>query len=205
MKMQDKRTTASRTGGESEPRAHRVNRGARALVESVTRTPIVVMLIAVWVLFIFLNRMFFTANNMVTLVVVNSFFAVAAIGETFVLMTGGIDLSIAHNLTCSSIVSALLMLSFQTNAVNAIVNPGGPIVSLSELSALPGMDPQAIERALSATAGSTIAIGLVSAIAVGLLFGLLNGVAIGIFRMTPFIITLGTQLLARGISFVLSN
>ena len=179
--------------------------GAQALLKKLLNTPILLMLVGVWILFIFLNGTFFKTNNLLTLFVVNAFFGVGVIAETFVLMTGGIDLSIGQNLACSSIVSALCMISYQTSAINAMLNPGGKILSIDEISVLPGITKQAMNSALAMTAGGTIIVGLLAAIAVGLLFGLINGIAIGGFRMTPFIVTLGTQLLARGISFVLSN
>ena len=43
-----------------------------------------------------------------------------------------------------------------------------------------------------------------SGITLGLLFGALNGVLIGCFRLTPFITTMATQLIARGVAFVMS-
>ena len=46
--------------------------------------------------------------------------------------------------------------------------------------------------------------GLLSAVASGFVFGAVNGALIGYFGMTPFITTMATQLIARGIAFVLS-
>lgn len=198
-------TSPTQTAGPQHASARHPRGGAQKLISAIARNPIAFMLIAVWLLFPLLNPMFLTGNNIVTLLVANAFFAVAAVGETFVLMTGGIDLSVAQNLTCSAMFSALVMISYQTRVVNAVLNPGAKLLSLYELRSLPGMTPRLLENALSASSGTAILIGTVVAILVGLLFGIINGVAVGFFRMSPFIVTLGTQLLARGMSYVLSN
>jgi ribose/xylose/arabinose/galactoside ABC-type transport system permease subunit len=138
------------------------------------KIPALYMLIIAVVVFSYVNKSFLTFNNIVTLVVMNSFFAIAASGETFVLMTGGIDLSVAQVLALSSITTSLGIISLQKSM------PQMPIAIV-------------------------ILIGLVIAVGTGLLFGVLNAVSIGYGNMTPFIATLSTQLVARGISFVLSK
>jgi ribose/xylose/arabinose/galactoside ABC-type transport system permease subunit len=203
--MQQERESSERDNRTPRGKKGLARFGAQASLKKVASTPILIMLFGVWVLFFFFNSSFFKSNNLITLFVVNAFFGVGVIGETFVLMTGGIDLSIGQNIACSSIVSALCMISYRTSAINSLLNPGGPILSLREIALLPGMTKPMMDGALATTVGATIIIGLFAALGVGLLFGLINGVAVGIFRMTPFIVTLATQLLARGISFVLSN
>jgi ribose/xylose/arabinose/galactoside ABC-type transport system permease subunit len=199
------------TEGREDSPAYRLKSGAQALLGKITGMPVMIMLVFVWVVFIIISRNFFTANNMVTLFVSNSFFFIAAIGETFVLMTGGIDLSIAHVTTVSSIVSALVMIDFQSAAVAAQVNPGtGAKISDPDwwtkiTSGQTGVIQQQVTQSMESTALETILIGLLVCLAVGLAFGLINGIAIGKFGMNPFIITLSTQLIARGISFVLSG
>lgn len=185
--------------------AGRLKKNLYSVLEQLKRMPILLMLIVIWIIFICLSENFLTVNNMITLFVANAYFAVAAAGETFVIMTGGIDLSIAQVLTCSAIISAKVMIFYQTSAVNAIVNSGGAVLSFTELRAQPGIDRAAVNDAILTTTDTTILIGLLVALGVGLLFGIINGISIGVFNMTFFTITLATQLLARGISFVLSN
>ncbi|MGJ8679842.1 ABC transporter permease [Paraglaciecola sp.] len=55
-----------------------------------------------------------------------------------------------------------------------------------------------------ASTGSVF-LGTCAALTVGLLFGLLNGICIGYFGLNPFITTMGTALIARGIAFTLSE
>lgn len=51
----------------------------------------------------------------------------------------------------------------------------------------------------------SVLLGVATAISVGALFGAVNGILIGYFKLTPFITTMATQLIARGIAFVLSR
>jgi ribose/xylose/arabinose/galactoside ABC-type transport system permease subunit len=51
----------------------------------------------------------------------------------------------------------------------------------------------------------SIALGVVSALLVGLAVGILNGVLIAKARINPFVATLGTQVLVQGLVFIASN
>ncbi len=51
----------------------------------------------------------------------------------------------------------------------------------------------------------SVPLGVLTAIVVGTGFGAVNGLLIGYFKLTPFITTMATQLIARGIAFVLSH
>jgi ribose/xylose/arabinose/galactoside ABC-type transport system permease subunit len=48
-------------------------------------------------------------------------------------------------------------------------------------------------------------IGLVVAVGVGLAFGLFNGFSVAVLGLTPFVLTIGTYLIARGIAFSISQ
>jgi ribose/xylose/arabinose/galactoside ABC-type transport system permease subunit len=48
-------------------------------------------------------------------------------------------------------------------------------------------------------------IGLVVAVGVGLAFGLFNGFSVAVLGLTPFVLTIGTYLMARGIAFSISQ
>ncbi len=185
--------------------ACRFMNGTHAVWSRLRSMPVLFMLVAVWLVFILMSDAFLTVGNIITLFVMNAIFAIAATGETFVLMTGGIDLSIAHNVTCSSIISATTMITYQTGAVNRMLNPGGAVMSLSELAKVDAIGKDAVSAATASTLGMTILIGLAVALGVGLLIGAINGVSVGVFRMTPFIVTLATQLLARGTAMVVSG
>lgn len=130
------------------------------LVEYPTFPIILVMVIAfsIW------SPYFLTTSNFQTIMAGNAIILIAAIGETIVLLTGGIDLSIPSVISCSAVISGIYM-----------ANTGN------------------------------IFVGLLIALCVGLGFGVVNGVMIGYLGMTPFITTMGTQLVAKGIALVLTT
>lgn len=51
----------------------------------------------------------------------------------------------------------------------------------------------------------SVTLGVITALGVGLAFGMLNGFLIGYCKLNPFITTMGTQLIARGIAFLISK
>ena len=60
-----------------------------------------------------------------------------------------------------------------------------------------------IRRGLGAAGqGTTVLVGLITAVGVGLLCGMLNGILVIGLKVHPFIITLGTMWVLRGIAFV---
>src|SRR6202047_427397 len=110
---------------------------------------------------------FFNARTIVQIAKDTSFFAIMAVGMTFVIITGGIDLSIGSMYALASVCGAL------------VLSPYGP----------------------SGGGGATV-LGVIATIGVGALLGFFNGAMIGLFRVHPFIITLGTMAIYRGIAFV---
>ena len=141
--------------------AARLIRPRIALPQMRSVEPILVAVIAFFVLF---APSFATVGNIGSIAGASAVIAVAAAGETLVLIVGGIDLSVAAIIGCSAVLSAGVM----------------------------GGDGGGIE-------------GLVVALGVGAVFGLVNGVAIGGVGLTPFVFTLGTFLVARGIAFAVSQ
>jgi ribose transport system permease protein len=99
-----------------------------------------------------------------------SFFAVMAVGATFVIISGGIDLSVGSVYALAGVTMALLLRSM------------GPMG-----------DP------------STVLLGLLVCLGVGLVCGLANGVMVVGLNVHPFIITLGSMWILRGIAFVASK
>lgn len=93
------------------------------------------------------------------------------------------------------------------NAVVLIAAIGMTIVFLAggiDLSIATIISVSAVASGLLMAQTDSIALGVVVAVAVGLAFGSVNGVLIGYFGMTPFITTMATQLIARGLAFVMS-
>jgi ribose transport system permease protein len=99
-----------------------------------------------------------------------------AVGATFVIISGGIDLSVGATYALASVLAAIVFRQY---------GPDGPHNAVSPwLSVL---------------------IGMVTCLGIGSLCGLLNGGMIVALRVHPFIITLGTMAIFRGIAFVITK
>jgi ribose/xylose/arabinose/galactoside ABC-type transport system permease subunit len=116
--------------------------------------------------FVTVNK-FFNPRTLIQIAKDTSFFAIMAVGMTFVIITGGIDLSVGATYALASVCGALVLAQF-----------GG--------------------------LGSVL-LGILVTIGVGVLGGFLNGSMIVAFNVHPFIITLGTMAIYRGIAFVQTN
>jgi ribose transport system permease protein len=103
---------------------------------------------------------FFTPSNLVNVMRQNTFIAILAAGMTFVILTGGIDLSVGSVVALSGVLCA-----------DAIVHGWG------------------------------IPAAVLLGIATGLVAGLVNGIVITRVGVPPFIVTLATMLVVRGIAF----
>src|SRR5579871_2542087 len=119
---------------------------------------------------------FLNAQSLVQLAKDTSFTAIMAVGMTFVIISGGIDLSIAAIYALASVLGAIVLQRFGPEGPNA----GSP-------------------------AWIGILLGLGTCIGVAALCGLANGAMIVALRVHPFIITLGTMTIYRGIAFVITN
>ena len=126
----------------------------------------------IYVLFVFLililsvtNSKFFTATNFSNVLIQVSNYALLGVGMSFVIMTGGIDVSVGATMVVSA--SAYVVAT--------------QMYHLSE------------------------PVGLLILLLVSVLFGLINGVAIAYFDMPPFLVTLATQCIGRGLALVLTG
>jgi ribose transport system permease protein len=117
-----------------------------------------------------LNRDFATLDNLMNVLTRTSFIGIIAVGETFVIISGGIDLSVGS--MAALIAGSMIWLM---NGLSAGV--GGHVVA-----------PLAI-----------IAIGIVLALVLGGLFGWAHGLLITKGRIEPFIVTLGTLGIFRAV------
>lgn len=74
-----------------------------------------------------------------------------------------------------------------------------------DLSIATVISASAVVSGIAMAQTGSIALGLGTALATGLGFGMLNGALIGYLGLAPFITTMGTQLIARGLAFILSQ
>lgn len=88
-----------------------------------------------------------------------------AIGVTFALITGGVDLSIGTGMVACGIVGGY-----------CVTNLGMPV-----------------------------GVGLLVCLLMGLAFGLFNGILVAVLELPPFIATLGTMMIARGLGSILTG
>ncbi len=134
---------------------------------------ILAALIVLMFVFILKNKNYAGQLNTETLLQQFAYLALLAIGETFVIITGGIDLSVGSILALSGLLVALLMTP--------------QAVGFSESLGLP---PFAAVLAVLVFTG---------------LIGALHGFYVAKLRVPPFVITLGTLGIARGIAAVLTK
>lgn len=134
-----------------------------------------VALIAIMVLFAVLSPAFLTWSNIITVLVQSSINGLLAIGMTFVIVSGGIDLSVGSIAgLCGMIIGALIDVGVRLPAFGVVIYPH---------------------------AWAAVAIGL----AAGALIGWVNGFVITRLKVAPFIATLGMLYVARGIALLSNN
>jgi len=119
---------------------------------------------------------FFNSQNLAQLAKDTSFVAIMAVGAMFVIISGGIDLSVGAVYALASVLAAMVFQRF---------GPDGPSAGASPWLGVP--------------------VGLLVCLGVGAFCGLVNGGLIVALRVHPFIITLGTMAVFRGIAFVVTN
>lgn len=107
---------------------------------------------------------FATRENVFNILKQISIISIVAVGQTFVILTGGIDLSVGYSLGLGGIVMAQLM--------KMNVNPELAIIA-----------------------------GVLTCVMVGLF----NGIIITSLDLPPFIATLGTANICRGIGYIMTN
>lgn len=108
---------------------------------------------------------FLTVSNLTIIVTQVSINALLAFGVTFVIITGGIDLSLGSIVAVTGVTSAML--------------------------AHPDSNP--------------VLIPIVMGLLAGLLMGVFNGFIITKSKIAPFIVTLGTMTIGRGLALILSD
>ena len=126
---------------------------------------LLIVLVAICIALSMTTSRFFTVQNLMIIVTQVSINALLAFGVTFVIITGGIDLSIGSIVAVTGVVAA----SFAHPDTYPVIVP--------------------------------IGVGL----AAGLLFGAFNGFVVTRTKVPPFIVTLGTMTIGRGLALILSK
>jgi ribose/xylose/arabinose/galactoside ABC-type transport system permease subunit len=118
---------------------------------------------------------FLRAETLAQLAKDTSFFAIMAVGATIVIISGGIDLSVGSIYALAGVLAALFFNRY---------GPDGPKAS---------------------NAMWVILVGMILCVAAGAACGIVNGGLIVALKVHPFIITLGTMAIFRGIAFIITN
>ena len=125
---------------------------------------------------------FLTWRNQVNILRGASVSGIAAVGMTFVIIIGGIDLSIGSVMAFSGMIAGISMLFLSGAGVVEVGN--GIYVHLGLLPMLAGT-----------------LLGILT----GGIVGLLNGELVARLKLAPFLATLGTMLLFRGVSLLVND
>lgn len=125
---------------------------------------------------------FLTVDNIVTVLCRSSFYGIMAAGMTYVIITGGIDLSVGSMFAMCGMFGAAAMLFFSGGSLGMIASSDN------------------IHLTLPAMIGGTLV-----SVLIGAFCGFANGMLITRLKLAPFIVTLGTMSLFRGISYVMNN
>ncbi|WP_027514401.1 ABC transporter permease [Bradyrhizobium sp. WSM1417] len=139
----------------------------------------------------FASPYFFTEGNMQNVAKNFSFIAIATLGVTFVIITGGIDLSVGSMMCFSAMVTSMVMTELSA--------PGSPAGSLFVHMAADG------KTVLANVPGLILVVSLLAGLGVALLCGLVNGFCIAVLGLSPFVTTLGMLSIVRGLGYVVSN
>jgi len=142
---------------------------ARMILKKITSNRLfgVVMVLFAMCLFLTItSEHFLTGKNLLSILNQASVKGVVAIGMTFVIIMGGIDLSVGAIMSLSAMFTADILVKY-------------------------GMD--------------SLFLALIVSICVGLLCGLTNGILISHFNLAPFLVTMGTMNIYRGIDYIYSG
>jgi ribose/xylose/arabinose/galactoside ABC-type transport system permease subunit len=124
---------------------------------------------------------FLSTRNLVNVLCRSSINGIMAAGMTYIIITGGIDLSVGSMLAMCGMIGAASMLYFS----------GGTWADISSGSY--------IHLKLGAMIAGTLVCVLAGAVC-----GFTNGMLITRLKLAPFIVTLGTMSIFRGISYIMN-
>ena len=135
------------------------------------------VLIALAIIFTLAEPLFFSVATAGNILTDWGSIVLLAAGQTLVIISGGIDLSVGGTLAISGVTSAWMMsvvLGFDTTTSGSDAHP--PLM-----------------------------IGAVTAVVTGILVGLVNGFLITKLRIVPFVATLSTMGATLGLAIIISN
>lgn len=124
-----------------------------------------VVLIALFVMFSVLSPTFRSYSTILQIFSYSYYITFMAIGATFALITGGVDLSLGTGMICYAVIGGYF-----------IVEKGCPVI-----------------------------VGILITILIATAFGFFNGILVGVLNIPPFIATLGTMMITRGLGAMVTS
>lgn len=141
-------------------------RTLRLIPQALINNSTVVLFIIIFVVFGLSSPLFFQPDSIINNIIkASAYTGITAVGITFVLLTGGIDLSLGSNMYLSSVIAGLLMRNQDIGVVPA----------------------------------------LLVAMIVGMLYGALNAFCVVRLKIIPFMVTLATLVIGRGLGTALTE
>jgi ribose transport system permease protein len=85
---------------------------SRIKISSLQKYAVMFVLLALIALFSLASPYFLTVRNLTNIVIQTTYFVIVAVGMSFVMMGGGIDLSVGYQMSLVGVVTAMLMVVF---------------------------------------------------------------------------------------------
>lgn len=126
------------------------------------------------------ERRFFSSSNLLSIGSNTTTLLLLAVGLTFILGAGHIDLSVGMNLVLSSVVAAKVIVAFSGT-------------------------PDEVAAGIYPNEGVAIALGVVAGILCGTVFGLVNGLIVTKMEVGSFVATLGTMGILTGLFNIITG
>jgi ribose transport system permease protein len=135
---------------------------------------VLVALLAVILMMSLASPNFLTPGNISNIARNFTFIAIATLGITLVIITGGIDLSVGSTMAMTATVTSLVM-----NGLN--------------------------DAQIQPFTGFSLLVSVGAGLAVAALIGLINGLSIAWLKLSPFVTTLASLSIVRGLTYVLTQ
>ena len=142
-----------------------MNKRMDKLLSLALRNTPLILFALIFIVFGIVSPSFFALQSLENAVKQASYIGIIAVGMTFVLLTGGIDLSVGSNMYVSAAVAGLLIQRFSVSVGTA----------------------------------------LLTCLIAGAVFGAINALFVVKFKVVPFVVTLGTMVVGRGVGLMLTK
>lgn len=143
---------------------------------------IAVVVLALMILFSVISPSgsFLSAGNFRNLALDSAQLILIAVGMTFLVGAGELDLSVGANIVLSSVVGAKVMTAV-------------------------GGSPEEVLAGTYPNLGAAIVLGVLTSLVTGVLFGIANAVLVNLLRMSSFIVTLAMMSVGTGLAYIITG